>query len=54
MYLDRQALANSVEPDQMPQNVASDQGLHCLMLFWYYFRHIIDSKMNLSTLGEVW
>ena len=22
--------ANSVDPDQMPQNVASDQGLHCL------------------------
>ena len=24
--------ANSVDPDQMPQNVASDQGLHCLPL----------------------
>ena len=27
-YLDRQAWANSVDPDQMPQNVASDQGPH--------------------------
>ena len=27
---ERQAWANSVDPDQMPQNVASDQGLHCL------------------------
>ena len=24
-------LANSADPDQMPQNVASDQGLHCLL-----------------------
>ena len=23
-------MANSVDPDQMPQSVASDQGLHCL------------------------
>ena len=23
--------ANSVDPDQTPQNVASDQGLHCLL-----------------------
>ena len=22
---------NSADPDQMPQNVASDQGLHCLL-----------------------
>ena len=27
-YWDRQAWANSVDPDQMPQNVASDQGPH--------------------------
>ena len=24
-------LANSLDPDQMPQNVASDQGLHCFL-----------------------
>ena len=23
-------IANSVDPDQMPQNAASDLGLHCL------------------------
>ena len=28
-YLDRQAWANSVDPDEMPQNVASHQSLHC-------------------------
>ena len=31
-YLDGQAKENGVDPDQMPQNVASDQGLHCLVL----------------------
>ena len=31
-YWDRRASANSVDPDQMPQNAASDQGLHCLSL----------------------
>ena len=30
MYLDRQAWANSVDPDEMLQNAASHQGLHCL------------------------
>ena len=32
MFSDRQAWANSVDPDEMPQNVASHQGLHCLPL----------------------
>ena len=31
-YSDRQALACSVEPDQMPQDAVCDQGLHCLLL----------------------
>ena len=31
-YSERQAWANSVDPDQAPQNAASDQGLHCLPL----------------------
>ena len=31
-YLDRQVGANSVDPDQVLQNAASDQGLHCLQL----------------------
>ena len=30
----------TVDPDQMPQNVASDQDLHCLPLIQHYFRHI--------------
>ena len=36
-YWDRQAWANSVDPDQMPQNVASDQGLQCLPLIQHNF-----------------
>ena len=35
-YWERQALANSVNPDQMPHSVASDQGLHCLPLIQQY------------------
>ena len=31
-FLDRWAWENSVDPDQMPQKVASDQGPHCLQL----------------------
>ena len=27
---------NSVDPDQMLQNVASDQGLHCLLYIQQY------------------
>ena len=30
-YWDRYVFVNSVDPDQMPQNVASDQSLHCLL-----------------------
>ena len=32
MGSDSPTCANSVDPDQMPQNVASDQGLYCLPL----------------------
>ena len=32
MYWDRQAWGNSVDPDQMQHNVATDQSLHCLPL----------------------
>ena len=39
-YWDRLAWANSVDPDQMLQNAASDQGLHWLPLIQHYFRHI--------------
>ena len=37
-YRDRQARANSTDPDQMLQNAASDLGLHWLQLIQHYFR----------------
>ena len=36
-YSDRQARANFVDPDQTLQNVASDQGLHCLPLLRQFY-----------------
>ena len=36
MYLDRQAWANSVDPDETPQNAASHLSLHCLPLIQQY------------------
>ena len=38
-YSERKAWANSVDPDQTPQNTASDQGRHCLPLI-QQFRHV--------------
>ena len=32
MYSDRQAWANSLDPDETPQNAASHLGLYCLPL----------------------
>ena len=40
MYLDRQAWANSVDPDETPQNVASHQGLHYLPLIQQFLDNI--------------
>ena len=53
-YWDKQAWANSADPDQMLQNVVSDQDLHFLPLTLYYFRHISGSKLDFQILGQVW
>ena len=45
-YWDRQAFANSVDPDQTPQYAASDQGLHCLPYIQQYFKHIKRYRMD--------
>ena len=45
-YWDSQAWANSVDPDQMPQNAESDQGLHCLPLIQQYFKTLVGSKID--------
>ena len=48
MYLmDKQAWANSADPDGMPQNVASDQGLHYLPLIQQSLDTRSDSKLYL-------
>ena len=47
MYLERQAWANSVVPDEMLQNEASDQGLHCLPLIQQYLDTTLGSKFYL-------
>ena len=39
MYSDRQAWANSVDPDETPQNEASHLGLHCLL----FIQQILDT-----------
>ena len=43
-------LEQTVDTDQAPQNVASDLGLHSLLLIQHYFRQISSSKI----LGQVW
>ena len=45
--MDIQALANSVEPDQMPQNMMSNQGLHCLPLIQQFLNPSTGSKKDL-------
>ena len=45
-YLDRQALANCVDPDKRPQNMATDQGLHCLPLIKQFLDILTCSKMD--------
>ena len=39
-YSERHACANSVDPDQTPQNAASDQGLHCLPPTHQFYIHL--------------
>ena len=47
-YWDRQAWANSVDQDLMPQN---DQGLQCLPLIQHYFRYRIRPNYRTVRLG---
>ena len=39
-YWDRQASANSVDPGQTLQNMASDQDLHYFPFVQHYFKYI--------------
>ena len=47
MYSDRQAWANSVDPDETPQNAASHQNLHCLPLIQQFLDTPSGSKLYL-------
>ena len=38
-YWDKQAWANSTDPDKMLHNALSGQGLHCLLLNQQMFEH---------------
>ena len=44
---DRQAGANIVDPDEMLQNVASHQGLHCLPIIQQFLDTTSGSKLYL-------
>ena len=44
MYLDRQAWANSVDPDEMSHSAVSHQGIHCLPIIQQFLE---SSKMYL-------
>ena len=43
-------IANSVDPDQTPQNAASDQGVHCLHLVQKFLLNTIIIKSNQTPL----
>ena len=45
-YSDKQAWANNVDPDQAPQNAASDQGLHYLPLTQLFYTHSMVIKLT--------
>ena len=45
MYSDRQACANSIDPDETPQNVASHLGLHCLPLIQQFLDTTSGSEL---------
>ena len=38
------------DPDQTPQNAASDQGLHCLQIVQLFFSSLGPSKSHSGTL----
>ena len=45
MYSDRQAWANSLDPDETPQNAASHLGLHCLPLIQQFLDTTSGSEL---------
>ena len=54
MYLVKHAWANSVDPDEMPQNAASHQGLHCLPLIQLFLDTTLELTVLVQILDKVW
>ena len=46
MYSDRQGWANSIDPDETPQNTASHLGLHCLPLIQQFLDTTSGSELH--------
>ena len=47
-------IAKSVDPDQMPHNVASDQSQHCLHLGQKLLQNMVTIKTNQTFLKLKW
>ena len=48
-YSDRQALANTVDPNQTPHSAASDQGLQCFEPIQRFYSHPLVVKLSCSS-----
>ena len=53
-YWNKQAWASNIDPDQMSQNVTSDQDLHYLPLTQYFFDTSIGNKRLVEMWGQTW
>ena len=53
-FSNKQASAYSVDPDQTPQNVTSNQGLHCSPFIQQFQTHEHVVKQTWKKLGEFW
>ena len=47
-------LANRADPDQTPQNAASDQGLHCMLTKCFFFFLNLNEKTPTLTTKIDW
>ena len=45
-------VANNVEPDQMPHDVASDQGLHCLPMTQVRMGYSLSESWKIVTMNH--
>ena len=55
MYSDRQAWANSIDPDETLQNAASHPGLHCLPLIQQFLDTTSGSELYMvQILEHIW